>query len=96
MRTQCVGENLDLLLVAHFPNLVVTDVVEAPATAPNVWTGRWMRGLSLIGDWNGQFNSFTPYKSPGMGGIFPALQEEGQMTVVPYLVKILHASLATG
>jgi len=55
-----------------------------------------MRGLSLIGDWNGQFNSFTPYKSPGMGGIFPALQEEGQMTVVPYLVKILHASLATG
>jgi len=54
-RTQSVGENLDLLLAAHFPNWVVTEVVEAPAAAPDVWTGRWMGGLSLIGEWNGQF-----------------------------------------
>jgi hypothetical protein len=31
-----------------------------------------------------------------MDGIFLALQEEEQRTAVPYLVKILHACLATG
>jgi hypothetical protein len=30
-------------------------VVEAPAAAPNVWTGRWKQGLSLIGEWDGQY-----------------------------------------
>jgi hypothetical protein len=29
-------------------------------------------------------------------GIFPALLQEGQRTVVPYLVRTFHASLATG
>jgi hypothetical protein len=40
--------------------------------------------------------SFTPYKSPGMDWILLALEEEGWRTVVPYLVKILHACLRTG
>jgi len=52
---QSVGETLDLLLVAHFPNSVVTEVVEAPAAEPNFWIGGWMRGLSLIGQGKGQF-----------------------------------------
>jgi len=32
-RTQSEGENLELLLVTHFPNSVVTEEVAAPATA---------------------------------------------------------------
>jgi hypothetical protein len=31
MQTHSVAEILDLLLVAHFPNLVVTETMEAPA-----------------------------------------------------------------
>jgi len=33
-------------------------------------------------------DSFAPYKSPGMDGKFPALLQEGQENLVPYLVKI--------
>ena len=41
-------------------------------------------------------DSFTPYKSPGMDGIFLALLQEGQEVLVRYLVKIFCACLASG
>jgi hypothetical protein len=41
-------------------------------------------------------DSFAPYKSPGMDGVFPALLQVGQEVLVPYLVKIFYACLATG
>jgi hypothetical protein len=41
-------------------------------------------------------DSFAPYKSPGMDGIFPALSQEEWRFLVPYLVKIFHAFLVTG
>jgi hypothetical protein len=31
---------------------------------------------------------FTPFKSPGMDGGFPALLQEGRDVLIPYLVKI--------
>ena len=40
-------------------------------------------------------DSFAPYKSPGMDGIFPALLQEGWGVLIPYLVKIFRACLAT-
>jgi hypothetical protein len=40
--------------------------------------------------------SFVPYKSPGMDGIFPALPQEGREVLVPFQVRIFHACLATG
>jgi hypothetical protein len=41
-------------------------------------------------------DSFAPYKSPGVDGIFPALLQEGREVVIPYLVRIFRACLATG
>jgi len=41
-------------------------------------------------------DSFAPYKSLGMDGIFPALLQEGQEVVIPYLVRIFCACLLTG
>jgi hypothetical protein len=41
-------------------------------------------------------DSFAPYKSPGMDGIFLALLQEGWKILVLYLVKIFHALLVTG
>jgi hypothetical protein len=41
-------------------------------------------------------DSFAPYKSPGVDGIFPALLQEGREVVIPYLVRIICACLATG
>jgi hypothetical protein len=40
--------------------------------------------------------SFAPNKSPGVDGIFPALLQEGREVVIPYLVRIFCAWLATG
>jgi hypothetical protein len=41
-------------------------------------------------------DSFAPYKSPGMDGIFPALLQEGREVLVPDLVRIFCACLAIG
>jgi len=41
-------------------------------------------------------DSFAPYKSPRMDGIFLALLQEGWRVLVPYLVTTFHACLATG
>jgi len=41
-------------------------------------------------------DSFAPYKSPGVDGIFPALLQEGREILIPYLIKIYRACLATG
>jgi hypothetical protein len=39
---------------------------------------------------------FDPYKSPEMDGIFPAVLQEGREVLVPSLVKIFRACLASG
>lgn len=62
---------------------------------PNVWTCVWLRGMSRIGEWVGR-SIGCPYESPGMDGIFPALLQERQEVLIPYLVKIFRACLATG
>jgi hypothetical protein len=41
-------------------------------------------------------DSSAPYKSSGMDRIFPALLQEGQEVLIPYLVKFFCACLATG
>jgi hypothetical protein len=41
-------------------------------------------------------NSFYPHKSPGMNGIFPAVLQQGQSIVSPYLIRIFRACLAMG
>ena len=41
-------------------------------------------------------DSFVPYKSPGMDGIFPALLQEGREVLIPHLVRIFCACLVTG
>jgi hypothetical protein len=43
-----------------------------------------------------EINSFMPYKSPGMDGIFPALLQQGRRFVIPHLVKIFRACVAMG
>jgi hypothetical protein len=39
---------------------------------------------------------FAPYKSPGVDGIFPALLQQPREVVIPYLIRIFRACLATG
>jgi hypothetical protein len=41
-------------------------------------------------------DTFAPYKSPGVSGKFPALLQQAQGVVIPYLVRIFRACLSTG
>jgi len=48
-----------------------------------------------VGEWYGQLIHLPKYKSLGMDGIFPALLQEEQGVLIPYLVKIFRACQAT-
>jgi hypothetical protein len=94
--TQTEGETLDLLLHTHFPG---SGAVEEEASsnfhrtmqldwqvAKRVVTYRWVVWAT---------ESFVPYNSPGMDGIFPAFLQEGWEVLAPYLIRIFHTCLAT-
>ena len=69
---QYKGENLELLLLTHFPNLMITEEVAASATACSTKHLEWRVGARVVTysrmEW--AIDSFAPYKSPGTDGIF--------------------------
>jgi hypothetical protein len=97
-RTQSDGETSDLLLTAHFPVSNVTEKVAVPASACRCNRFDWRVAAKLVTyqrvGW--AINSFAPYKSPGIDGVFPALLQKGQEIHIPYLIRIFRACLATG
>ena len=97
-RTQSEGEILEFLLTTHFPNSGVTQELAAPAAALLARRPNWSLATRVVTyrrvEW--AIDSFAPYKSPGVDGIFPALLQRAQEVVIPYLVRIFRACLATG
>jgi hypothetical protein len=95
---QSKGETLLLLLVTHFPNLVITEKVAVPAAAHCAKRLDWRVAVWVVTyrrvEW--AIDSFAPYRSSGMDGIFPSLLKEGWKILVPYLVLFLRACLGTG
>jgi hypothetical protein len=76
----------------------VTQEFGAPAAALLARRSDWRLAASVVTyrrvEW--AIDSFAPYKSPGVNGIFPALLQEGREVFIPYLVRIFRACLATG
>ena len=97
-RTQSEGETLELLLTTHFPNSGVTQELAAPAAALLARHPDWRLATKMVTyrrvEW--AIDSFAPYKSPGVDGIFPALLQQAREIVIPRLVRIFRACLATG
>ena len=97
-RTQSKGEPLDFLHATHFPNSVVMERGTVPATACHAKFLDWWVAATIVTyrrmGW--AIDSFAPYKSPHMDRIFLALLQEGREVLIPYLVKIFCACLATG
>jgi len=87
---QSEGETLELLLTTHFPNSEVTQEFAAPAAALLARRSEGRPAARVVTyrrvEWT--FDSFAPYRIPGVDGIFPALLHEGQEAVIPYLVRI--------
>ena len=81
------GKILELLLVTHFPESIVTEEVAVPAAACREKQCNWQVTVEAVTyrtvEW--VINSFSPYKIPGMDGIFPALLQQGRRTAIPYL-----------
>jgi hypothetical protein len=88
-RTQSEGETLDLLLLwrgVRYPQL--------PA-APHMWTGGWLRGSLHIAGWGGRLIHLPHIKVRVWTGFSrPFCKRVG--VLIPYLVRILRACLATG
>ena len=96
--SQSKGETLELLLTTHFPDSGVTKKVVAPVAALLAKRTNWRLATRVVTyrrvEW--AIDSFAPYKSPGVDGIFPAMLQKGREVVIPYLVRIFHACLVTG
>ena len=97
-RTRSEGEALKQLLTTHFPNSGVTQEAAAPATALLAKHSDWRLATRVVTyrkvEW--AIDSFAPYKSLGVDGVFPALLQKGREDVIPYLVRIFRACLETG
>ena len=97
-QTQSEGETLELLRTTHFPNSGVTQEVAAPAAALLTRCPNWRLATRVVifrsVEW--AIDSFAPYKSPGLDGIFPGLLQQAWEVVIPYLARIFRACLATG
>jgi hypothetical protein len=93
-----VGKTLELLLTTHFPISEVIQEMAAPAADLNAGHSDWRLPAKVITyrrvEW--AIVSFAPYKTPGMDSVYLALLQEGQEVVIPYLIRIFHASLSTG
>jgi hypothetical protein len=78
-RMQSKGETLDLLLATHFPGSVCAEggVIPAPACHTNCLDWWVAARIVTYGKVEWAIDSFAPYKSLGMDGIFPALLQEG-------------------
>ena len=71
-RTRSEGETLELLLTTHFSNSGVTQEEAAPAADLLARCSDWRLATRLVTykkvEW--AIDSFAPYKSPGVDGIF--------------------------
>ena len=85
LRTQSEGETLDLLLATQFPGFICAEgeVLAAPACRANCLDRQVAAKIVTYRRVEWAIDSFAPYKSPGMDGIFPALLQEGREVLIP-------------
>jgi hypothetical protein len=76
---------LHLLLYTHFPDSDAVEGGGVPAAARRATRVEWRVAARIITyrrvEW--AISSFSPYKSPGMGGIFQAFLLEGWEILIP-------------
>jgi hypothetical protein len=97
-RTQSEGKTLELLLTTHFPNSEITQETAALAAALLARRPDWRLAMWVVtyGRVEWVIDSFAPYKSPGVDGIFPTFLQKAREVVIPHLVRIFRARLANG
>jgi ribonuclease HI len=95
--TANLEESIQLLMTTHFPGSTTTDetvwaeeVIQIPSE------NDWEIAKSIVDEnrirW--AISSFSPFKSPGPDGIYPALLQWGLGELLPHLVGVFRSSLA--
>jgi hypothetical protein len=83
------------LLTTHFTNAEITEEMAAPVAVLPARYPDWRLATTVVThrrvEW--VIDSFAPYKSPGMDGIFPTLLQKAREVVIPHLVRIFRACL---
>jgi hypothetical protein len=96
--TQSEEETLNLILHTHFPDSGVVEEEGTSGFASRTTRLDWQVATKVVTYrrvvW--AIETFVPYKGPGVHEIFPALLQEGREVLLPYLVRIFRACLATG
>jgi hypothetical protein len=97
-KIQSEGENLELLLTTHFPDSGVTEKSAVPAAALPATCSDCRLATRVVTyrrvEW--AIDTFAPYKSAGVDGIFPALLQQSREMIIRYVVRIFRACLSTG
>jgi hypothetical protein len=86
------------LLATHFPGSISVEGGAVSATAGRTNRYDWQVAARVVTykrvEW--AIDTFAPYKSPGVDGIFPALLQQGWEILIPHLIKNFRACLVTG
>lgn len=102
--TNSPRETLDLLLKTHFPGCIERDNLqggpgyEYVVTRPRAAKADWdlARRVVTFSKMSWAIDKFSPFKSPGADGIFPALLQNAPRSVRVLVCELLRASLALG
>ena len=96
-RTTEFRESLELLMETHYPGSVTTERKEWPNEVDTQLSDSdWQMANQIVSEdrirWTIQ--SFSPFKSPGIDGIYPALLQWGLDELLLHLVGVLRACSA--
>lgn len=100
--TNSIRQTLELLVQNHFPGSSIMEDPLPPhlpmvlSTRPSSEDWDLAKRVFTPESVKWAINSFSPFKSPGEDGIFPALLQRGEDILVPPLTKLLRASVAWG
>jgi hypothetical protein len=99
--TTSVEESFAFLLGTHFPESEVipegeTGQEEEVTHTSSASSRRLSDKIVTKSKLKWAINSFKPYKSPSLDGIYPVLLQKGYQILELYLVKILKACIALG
>jgi hypothetical protein len=83
--TQSEDETWDLLLITHFTGSICVEGGVEPAIVGCTNRLDWQMATKVVTyrrvEW--AIDSFVPYKSPGVDGIFLALLQQGREILIP-------------
>ena len=94
--TETASETVDHLLEVHFPGCQLDQQPLMWSRNPTDDCRRVVCDVVTEHSVLGAINSLSPYKSPGIDGIYPVLLQKGADLLIPHLIALYRASFLLG